>query len=456
MLLTSSAFAGYIEDRGGKTVIHVTVFGLPDPSNTDTFNRGEVAGVRAFQERFPAVFAQRYRDKYKSNPGKYGYHNWDQVEVELQQFSGIKVEGVENDLLAIAGGVAPDVLYLNFRRSDNYIQNRFLYPLDKPEDDYMSSMTKSEIDFRVHPKLWPVINRKGPDGVKHVWALPYGGALGKVLLFRKDLFDAKKIPYPTADWTWEDLRAAAKTLTLDSNGDGVTDQYGFTFDPWDMEPGWSEAVWSYGGDIISADHTQTLIGSPDARQAWQLLYDMTFVDMSVPDANTSGQYGGDLFLAGMAAMIPMGHWSVPGYAEAGINFDVTVMPSGPGGRFTSVNSAGFVVAQASKQPDASWQFLKFVLSAPAQTRLAELGFACPVLQSVAESSIFLEQSIDIDQQVFLDSLEFAHMKPVFLGYDEWAAAVGDGMALVWRGEADLNTTLDSVVTAADEVLAQYK
>jgi multiple sugar transport system substrate-binding protein len=277
-----------------------------------------------------------------------------------------------------------------------------------------------------------------------------------VLFYNKDMFDAAGLPYPTANLTWDELRATAGQLTKDINGDGKTEQYGFTFDMWDMEPGWSEALWSYGGDIINADHTQTLIGSPQARQAWQLLYDMTFIDKSVPDANTSGQYGGDLFLAGVAAMMPMGHWAVPSYSEAGFTWDVVPMPAGPAGRVTSVNSAGFVIANGSKHPDASWQFLKFVLSSAAQTRLAELGFACPVLQSVAESPAFLQQATPIDHQIFLDALGYAHMKPVFRGYDEWASAVGDGMGVVWRGEADLNPTLDSVVVAADEVLAQYK
>jgi multiple sugar transport system substrate-binding protein len=277
-----------------------------------------------------------------------------------------------------------------------------------------------------------------------------------VLFYNKTMFDAASMAYPTANWTWDDLRTAAKQLTRDTSGDGKTDQYGFTFDMWDMEPGWSEALWDYGGDIISADHAQTLIGSPEARKAWQLLYDMTFVDKSVPDANTSGQYGGDLFMAGVAAMMPMGHWAVPSYAEASFKWDVVPMPAGPAGRFTSVNSAGFVVAKASKNPEAAWKFVKFVLSQAGQTRLAELGFACPVLKSVAESPAFLQQSTPINHQIFLDSLEYAHMKPVFRGYDEWASAVGDGMGPVWRGEADLNATLDAVVIAADAVLAQYK
>ena len=132
------------------------------------------------------------------------------------------------------------------------------------------------------------------------------------------------------------------------------------------------------------------------------------------------------------------------------------MPKGPSGQATSVNSAGFVVGKASKNPDAAFEFLKYVLSEPAQKRLAELGFACPVLQSVAESDSFLKQSTQIDQKVFLDALNFAHMKPVFKGYDEWSSAVGDGMAGIWTGEAELDPTLDEAVKAADEVLANSK
>jgi multiple sugar transport system substrate-binding protein len=276
-----------------------------------------------------------------------------------------------------------------------------------------------------------------------------------VLFYNKDMFDAAGIAYPTASWTWNDLQAAAKQLTKDTNGDGKIDQYGFVFDQWDMEPGWSEAIWANGGDIVSADHTKTLIGEPSARQAWQMLSDMVFVDKSVPDANTIGQYGSDLFQAKVAAMTPMGHWAVPGYNTAGFKYDVVPMPKGSAGQATSVNSAGFVVAKATKHPQEAFEFIKFVLSQAGQTRLAELGFACPVLKTVAESPIFLQQTAStLNQQVFLDSLVFAHMKPVFKGYDEWASVVGDGMGAVWRGEADLNTTLDDIVTQADAVLAK--
>jgi multiple sugar transport system substrate-binding protein len=278
-----------------------------------------------------------------------------------------------------------------------------------------------------------------------------------VLFYNKDMFDAAGLAYPTKDWTWDDLRAASKKLTLDINGDGKIDQYGFVFDQWDMEPGWSEAIWSQGGDIVSADRTKTLIGEPAARKGWQTLYDMVFVDKSSPDNNTMSQYGEDLFQAKVAAMTPIGHWTVPDYNTAGFNYDAAPMPAGDAGHATSVNSAGFVVANASKNQEAAFEFVKYVMSTAGQTRLAELGFAIPVLKTVAESPAFLEQKgSTLNQQVFLDSLAYSHMKPVFKGYDEWASVVGDGMGAVWRGEAELNKTLDEIVPQADAVLAKNK
>ena len=276
-----------------------------------------------------------------------------------------------------------------------------------------------------------------------------------VLFYNKDMFDAADIAYPVADWTYADLLNAAKELTKDTNGDGKVDQYGLWSDTWDMELLWSEAIWAYGGDIISADHARTLIGEGGARDAWTFI-DSLYKGGVMPTPTTAGEYGGDLFQSGAAAMTSIGHWAVPGYVQAGIRFGVAPMPKGPAGRATSVNSAGFVVSKDSKSPGAAFEFIKFALSEAGQKRLAELGFAIPVLKSVANSDAYLKQPGDLDQKVFLDSLEYARMKPVFKGYEEWAGVVGDGLTPVWDGEAELDPTLDEVVASADEVLAKNK
>lgn len=343
----------------------------------------------------------------------------------------------------LSAGTPPDVfamdapLYLDYQ-SRGVLLNLQPY-LDKNPD-----MLKG-----VYPQTLEAY--KTPDGM---YGLPRDFQT-IALFYNKDMFDAAGVAYPTGDWTYDDLRNAAKQLTI-TDSDGKVTQFGIYSDLWDMELIWSEAIWAYGGDIINADHTKTLVGEPQALQAWQLFHDMMFVDKSWPTTTTASEYGDDPFLAGVAAMTTIGHWVVPSYSEVSFNWDVAPMPKGPAGQATSVNSAGFVVGKASKNPDAAFEFLKYVLSEPAQTRLAKLGFACPVLESVAQSDAFLKQSTPIDHKVFLDSLAFAHMKPVFKGYDEWSSAIGDGMADVWTGDAELVPTLNDAVNAADEVLANNK
>lgn len=282
LLCAAGARGGHVEARpDGTTVIHITLgpWVMPNYRQTDTATRAAMAAIKAFERRFPEIFAKRYRDRYKAAPAKYGRYNWDKVSVELHEHSGIQVEGVETDLLAIAGKVAPDVIYVNFRKSDNYIQNSFLYPLDNPEDHYLASMTIEEIDFRIHPKIWPVIKRIGPDAARYrnvqldggevketgrargrVWAVPYGGALGRVLLFRRDLFDEKSIPYPTAQWTWDDLMDAARKICDPRRG-----IYGMRLGRGKHESWyWVTFLWSAGGEAMVYD---------DQANEWRCVFD---------------------------------------------------------------------------------------------------------------------------------------------------------------------------------------
>jgi len=279
-----------------------------------------------------------------------------------------------------------------------------------------------------------------------------------VMFYNKDMFDKAGVPYPKQGYTWNDLREMAKKLTI-VNSEGKVDQYGFSCDLWDMEICWSEAIWSNGGDVISSDYIKTMVGEPKAREAWQMFHDMIFVDKSMPDTVAAQELGSDLFQAGKVALWPMGHWAIPGYSTVNFQWDVAPMPTGAAAQVTSVNSAGFVAAKDSKHPDAAWEFIKYALSEKGQTRLTEMGLAIPMQKSVAESPAFLNQKPGgrtINQQLFLDSVVFSHMKPIFKGYSLWADAVGNTVAPIWSGEAELNATLDKAVQAADAVLAEQK
>lgn len=277
-----------------------------------------------------------------------------------------------------------------------------------------------------------------------------------VLYYNKDMFDAAGLAYPNDSWTYDDLRANAAKLTLDKDGDGSTDQWGFWDGGYDMEPFWGSLVWAYGGDVLDLAAGKTLIDSPEAKAGFQVMADMWLIDKSMPTEQQLAQYGWDGFLAGVSAMGVSGHWSVPEYSTGAFKWDIAPMPIGPAGRATSVNSAGFVIAKDSKNPDAAWEFVKYAFSDAGQSELAKMGLAIPVRKSVAESPAYLDQATKIDHSLYVAALDYAHLKPVFKGYEEWSGAVGDALTMVWGGEMALADGLAEAVAGGDDALARNK
>ena len=103
LFCSTPSWAGYVEQDGDKTIIHITVHDWLweelDPIRSETGIRSNAEAVKAFKRAFPKLFKERY--------------GVDNAEVKIEKFSGIKIEGIESDLLAIAGKMAPDIIYLN-------------------------------------------------------------------------------------------------------------------------------------------------------------------------------------------------------------------------------------------------------------------------------------------------------------------------------------------------------
>ena len=77
-----------------------------------------------------------------------------------------------------------------------------------------------------------------------------------------------------------------------------------------------------------------------------------------------------------------GSWLVATHLAAGIDFGIAPLPKGPAGRFTSINPTGAVVFKGTKNPDAAWEFVKYLASPAAQTKLMELKASLPANKAV--------------------------------------------------------------------------
>lgn len=222
---------------------------VPDPRQTDPRSKAELAVHRAFLKKFP--------------------------EVEISAFSGITIANIQAEseiMLAIAGGNAPDVFtYINFRMSDSYIQQSFLYPLDRfLERDAFCGGPESYLNSLAEP-IRPVVKRKGPailDNAagEHIWALP-GPLSVRVLMWRKDLFQEAGLDPERPPQDWEELLAYAKRLS-----DPAAEKYGLNMDggpqaAWDF----MAFLWSAGGEAVIRDKGGDWVAAYGSRQAAEAL-----------------------------------------------------------------------------------------------------------------------------------------------------------------------------------------
>ena len=331
---------------------------------------------------------------------------------------------------SLAGGNAPDV----------FLMDGPLFPDYQTRDQLLD--------------LSPLIARDGFDtsaladlGVKDFTAAD-GDLYGLprdlstiALYYNKTMFDAAGIPYPDDTWDWNKLVQVATKLTKTSGG---ATQWGFYTETTDMENYWSSLVWQAGGDILSADKTSVVIDTDQAAAGIQFLQDLIYKYKVMAQPTPGGS--GDLFENGQAAMEADGSWLVPTHLDAGIDFGVAPLPTGPAGRATSVNPSGVVVYKGTKYPDAAWEFVKCYTGPDMQTMVANLKASMPANKQVLTD--VYAPSFE-GGQVFAGALAYAHLKPSFRGYNEFTTALQD--------ELDSKVFNDNQLTAKaalDEITPQ--
>ena len=203
----------FTDRKTGKTVIELTVDCLPDPAGTDARTRLDRALTEKFVAGFPAIFKAKYAEKYKRDPKKYGKFDWDDVEIRLKTLAAPEAKGNPGKRPAVTD---PDhaVFCVDLRNSDVCIRNGLLRPLNEFIERLPPEERKRLLEERIHPKIMPAIYRQGPDGGKYYWAVPCGAPPAfEVLMYRRDLFERRRISCPSADWTWEQLLDACRKLT---------------------------------------------------------------------------------------------------------------------------------------------------------------------------------------------------------------------------------------------------
>lgn len=274
-----------------------------------------------------------------------------------------------------------------------------------------------------------------------LWALPESFSTVS-LWYNKDLFDEAGVPYPNRDWTQEDLVAAAKKLTRDTNGDGVPDYWGFYSDNnhHNRYPAW---VWQQGAEIMSPDLMRATFDDPKTVTAMQWLADLGLKERVMPTGVVMGTFNAtNLFISGHLAMTTQTRYFLTNfffdknrYKVKSFNWDVSELPHGARRATTFVLDLDIIPKTvAPERKKMAWDYMKFLITGGGQKIIADDNTALPALKALAEQAVVHPDRPPANDRAFLDSISYArYLYWPFPAEEAFMAGRSDFQG-VWNGD----------------------
>jgi multiple sugar transport system substrate-binding protein len=314
-------------------------------------------------------------------------------------------------LASIVGDAKPDLLWFGSMLTGQLVDLEAIQPLDE-------MWNRSAVTTDIDPALLGSMQYEN-----QIWSIPFGtNNIG--IFYRPSLFKAAGIDRLPTNWT--ELKATAKQLTRDTNGDGKIDKYGMILPlgqgEWTVFT-WLPFMWSGGGELKSGAATSIdNPGSIAALQLWQDLIQSGSAILSSPERG----YELDNFLTGKVAMQLTGPWTFGQLAGMKVtDYDVMPIPAGTRSATSIGGENLFMMKSSPKHQQAAWEFMEYVLSQDFQTEWALGTGYLPVNLKSRQESIYQDYvSKTPATQVFLDQAKYGKTRPIEPGYSQISEHLG--------------------------------
>ena len=328
---------------------------------------------------------------------------------------------------AIAGGSPPDVFYIDSFRLPDYVEAGALQPIgdqmDAADDFYPSLRQAFTIDdtFWCPPKDFSTLG----------------------LQYNTDMFDAAGLEYPNADWTWDDLRAAAEALTDTDAG-----VYGMT-----LSADFARMIaflYQAGGTVTNDDFSAMTLDTPEALEAAEFYIGLVTDGFAAQPSDLDSGWPGEAFGKGQAAMAIEGNWIAPFLNDQfpDLNWGLTEMPAGPGGDATMAFTVCYGVAADAPNPEASIRLANWLTGAEGMAQWTGLGLAMPTRASLSDG--WLEQFPDL--QPFLAGADYARPWQFRPGFQDVLDTINAGLQIAFTGGSTAESVLSEAQDVGNEVL----
>ncbi|MEO1261698.1 MAG: ABC transporter substrate-binding protein [Bacteroidota bacterium] len=300
--------------------------------------------------------------------------------------------------LMLGTNTAPDLFYLKGMTAPSYMSFRILHPLD----EFMAAMPDFDKDD-FYPFALEAFQYEGKQYGLPKDFNPY------VLFYNKKIFREAGIDSIPANW--QEFEQVAAQLTVDKDGDGKPDQYGFIVEP--AVEMVMPFVYQNGGYFQNPDGSLGITDEPfvEALEFYHGLYKKGVATMA-QDEGVS--WNGDAFGRGICAMAMSGGWLMPFLKDnfPDLEYGIAPLPAGKE-RATVAFTTAYAMPKNTKFPNQAWELMSYLVGKKGMKDWTETGIAMPTRRSVAEANGFAEHPV---YKVFMESAEFA--RPFQVQYSE--------------------------------------
>ena len=288
-----------------------------------------------------------------------------------------------------SGGTLPDIFWMHSDYAQIYMENDMLLDLTQRIKDDGVDMGQYYADIAA------IYTRS--DG--NIYALPKDHDT-IALLYNKALFDQAGVAYPDNTWTYEDMYNASKAIT-EATPD---DTYGYALNTSNDQDGWYNYIYSYGGNVVTKDKTDTGMDSAETKAAMDMVRRM--LTTAVPQSVVAESGTDSLFMSGKVGMITQGSWMINTFytAENAADYAWAEIPycdrngdgqCQPEERSTQYNGLGWAADANTKNPDAAWSLIKYLCSEEAQKKQAELGVTMAGIPGISSEFTKAFEGMDV-------------------------------------------------------------
>ena len=273
------------------------------------------------------------------------------------------------------------------------------------------------------------------------------------LFYNKELFEKAGLEEPNGDWTWDDLRSAAKALTdADNNINGldlpVYDKNGgYTWN-------WLPFLWQNGGEFLNEERTEAVFNSPEGLEALEFWKAMVQEDKSVP--LQAAPTGVNRFTSGITAMTIDGPWNLSTFlSDPNFKDKFGVAPlRQKEQQATVVGGEGVVVFSNTKYPQEAYDYLVHLTCSEFVQTFWENWITIPP-QPEFKDFYADDETYGEYIQVFSDQMEYSKTRPFTPSWPQIENTLGiDLQAYMFDKEDDAQAALDKAAADVNKILAE--